>query len=111
MRDVRESIPVMTNAPNGPKAREWGKPQGYQESPTMTSKPQGFGKGAQGYSKPVNFVKGEDGSGRDSHGQAREIAGKTDEELEMERKEQRRHEEELSYKDVRVTFLIICCRC
>jgi RNA-binding protein 25 len=99
MRDVRESMPSMSAAPSGPK-REWGKPQTRQESPTATTKPQGFGKGAQGYSKPVGFVKAEDGgAGRDGHGTGRE--GKTDEELEAERKEQRRQEEELSYKDVR----------
>ncbi|KAF9478212.1 hypothetical protein BDN70DRAFT_880274 [Pholiota conissans] len=99
MRDVRESIPNISAAPSGPK-REWGKPQTRQESPTAPMKPQGFGKGAQGYSKPVGFVKAEDGNaGRDAHGHDRQHAGKSDEEIEEERKEQRRHEEELSYKD------------
>ncbi|KAF8955267.1 hypothetical protein BDZ97DRAFT_1927007 [Flammula alnicola] len=100
MRDVRDNMPSVSGAPSGPKVREWGKPQARQESPTATSKPQGFGKGAQGYSKPVGFVKAEDGNaGRGPLGQEGENSGKTDEELEAERKEQRRQEEELSYKD------------
>lgn len=93
----------MTNgAPNGPKAREWGKPQGNQDSHAGASKPQAFGKGAQGYSKPVSFVKSEDvSSDRDSISHNKQ---KTDEELEAERKEHRRQEEELSYKDVCILF-------
>lgn len=98
MRDVRESIPVLTSIPSGPKAREWGKPQGQTgPSSPVGSKSQGFGKGAQGYNKPVGFVRGED------DGQAMEepqtSKNKTDEELEAERKETRRREEELSFRD------------
>ena len=105
MRDVRESMPSITGAPSGPKLREWGKPQNRQEDPAAP-KAQGFGKGTQGYSKPVGFVKAEDGSaGRDPLGHDhRESTGKTDEELEAERKEMRRQEEELSFKDVRIFF-------
>lgn len=100
MRDVRQSIPSLTGAPSGPKVREWGKPQGSQDSP----KAEGFGKGAQGYNKPVGFVKAEDAkAGRDPLGYDTDKATKTDEELEAERKEQRRLEEELSYKDVSIT--------
>ncbi|KAF5315227.1 hypothetical protein D9619_007258 [Psilocybe cf. subviscida] len=95
MRDVRESIPSLTGTPNGPKQREWGK---SQESISNTAKPQGFGKGPQGYSKPVGFVKAEDG-GAGRNPLAQEAENKTDEQLEAERKEQRRQEEENSYKD------------
>ncbi|KAF8877144.1 hypothetical protein CPB84DRAFT_1795235 [Gymnopilus junonius] len=96
MRDVRQSIPSLTGAPSGPKVREWGKPQGSQDSPRT----EGFGKGAQGYNKPVGFVKADDAkAGRDPLSNDSEKTSKTDEELEAERKEQRRLEEELSYKD------------
>jgi hypothetical protein len=97
MRDVRESIPVLSNVPSGPKAREWGKPQQSGPLSPITSG-RGFGKGAQGYSKPVGFVRAEE----DGHS-AEEGLGpksKTDEELEAERKEARRKEEELSFRDV-----------
>jgi RNA-binding protein 25 len=106
LRDVRDSIP-MTGAPSGPKIREWGKPQQQsaqqqQAHATVSSsqppKQQGFGKGAQGYSKPVGFVKAEDG---DSGGRHMPGKGtKTDEELEAERKESRRRDEEVSFRDV-----------
>ncbi|KAJ3518156.1 hypothetical protein NLJ89_g26 [Agrocybe chaxingu] len=99
MRDVRESIPAIAGTPSGPKAREWGKPQGRQDTASTSSKSQGFGKGAQGYSKPVGFVKAEDANaGKDPLREERQPT-KTDEELEAERKEQRRQEEELSFKD------------
>ncbi|KAF8158439.1 hypothetical protein B0H34DRAFT_656642 [Crassisporium funariophilum] len=95
LRDVRESIPVV-GAPSGPKVREWGKPQNRQSSPPA----KGFGKGAQGYSKPVGFVKAEDShAGRDPLGEERQTRGKTDEELEADRKELRRQDEEISFKD------------
>lgn len=108
LRDVRESIP-MAGAPSGPKVREWGKPQQQpsQQSPGSSQPPaqQGFGKGAQGYSKPVGFVKADDGRGGSYEGGGRQAPGKptkTDEELESERKENRRKEEEVSFRDVRV---------
>lgn len=103
MRDVRESIPSVVGAPSGPKAREWGKPQNRQTSPQVPAK--GFGKGPQGYNKPVGFVKAEDGnSGRDSVSEERQFQPRTDEELEAEKKELRRQDEEISFKDVRVRF-------
>lgn len=103
LRDVRESIPSVTGAPSGPKVREWGKPQ--QSAPsTQSPQAQGFGKGAQGYSKPVGFVKaGDSNVGRDSSEVERPGPGrtmKTDEELEAERKEARKKDEEISFKDV-----------
>ncbi|OBZ71166.1 hypothetical protein A0H81_08483 [Grifola frondosa] len=103
MRDVRESAPAVPGAPSGPKVREWGKPQLQQpDSPQGASKSsQGFGKGAQGYSRPVGFVKAEEGGrtpGSDDRYSAARL-GKTDEELESERKEARRRDEENSYKD------------
>lgn len=97
MRDVRENIPVLSNVPSGPKAREWGKPQQPGQSSPVTPK-QGFGKGAQGYSKPVGFVRAEEDSHLTEEGQG--LKSKTDEELEDERKEARRKEEELSFRDV-----------
>ncbi|EKM79182.1 hypothetical protein AGABI1DRAFT_91794 [Agaricus bisporus var. burnettii JB137-S8] len=96
MRDVRESIPVLSNVPSGPKAREWGKPQQSGQLSPVTPK-QGFGKGAQGYNKPVGFVRAEEDTLSMEEGQGPK--SKTDEELEAERKEARRREEELSFRD------------
>ena len=110
MRDVRESIPSVVGAPSGPKAREWGKPQNRQTSPQDQTK--AFGKGPQGYNKPVGFVKADDGNtGRDSVSEERQLQPKTDEELEAEKKELRRQEEEISFKDVciRFTYLVLLC--
>ncbi|KAF5382422.1 hypothetical protein D9615_002773 [Tricholomella constricta] len=108
LRDVRESIP-MSVAPSGPKVREWGKPQGGQQGQgagtpgsSQPRKEQGYGKGAQGYSKPVGFVKAEDGGAGAYDGGGRPAPGKqtkTDEELEEERKEARRRDEEISFRD------------
>ena len=99
MRDVRESIPSVAGAPSGPKAREWGKPQNRQTSPQIPAK--AFGKGPQGYNKPMGFVRAEDGNaGRDSVSEERQLQPRTDEELEAERKELRRQDEEISFKDV-----------
>jgi RNA-binding protein 25 len=94
----------VTGAPSGPKVREWGKPQ--QSAPsTQAPQAQGFGKGAQGYSKPVGFIKaGDSNVGRDGSEVERPGPGrttKTDEELEAERKEARKKDEEISFKDVR----------
>lgn len=99
MRDVRESIPVLTSIPSGPKAREWGKPQGQTgPSSPASSKNQGFSKGGQGYNKPPGFVRAENDSQVPDDTQAPK--NKTDEDLEAERKEARRREEELSFRDV-----------
>ena len=99
MRDVRESIPVLTSIPSGPKAREWGKPQGQMgPSSPVSSKNQGFSKGGQGYNKPPGFVRAENDSQVPDDTQA--PRNKTDEDLEAERKEARRQEEELSFRDV-----------
>lgn len=99
LRDVRDNLQSVSGAPSGPKFREWGKPQQHspnQNSQSDTPKAQGFGKGAQGYSKPVGFVKGDDAHGKD----VLDERHKTDEELETERKEVRRRDEEVSFKDV-----------
>ncbi|PSS34090.1 hypothetical protein PHLCEN_2v1884 [Hermanssonia centrifuga] len=101
MRDVQAAVPNILSAPSGPKQREWGKPQPTaQGSPPPTNTPQGFGKGAQGYSKPVGFVKAEDRGGASS-GDSRSAAkgGKTDEELEADRRDARRRDEENSFRD------------
>jgi RNA-binding protein 25 len=93
-------------APSGPKVREWGKPQQQQMA---GERDRGYGKGAQGYGKPVGFVKAEDAGGATgSLGDERHLAGKgtkTDEELEAERKETRRKDEEVSFRDVSRSFL------
>lgn len=101
MRDVREALPNVLTAPAGPKPREWGKPQSTPEPPSAS---RGFGKGVQGYSKPVGFVKAEEGSRTPSDRQSSVRPGKTDEELEQERREARRRDEENSYRDVSSHF-------
>ena len=121
MRDVQQAIPaVMASAgppggaggaqgvPSGPKQREWGKPQlTGARSPENAGAGQGFGKGAQGYSKPVGFVKAESGEpGLDGRTPGQKAA-KTDEELEAERKEARRRDEENSFRDVSVEFCLL----
>lgn len=97
---LREQSLSISALPNGPKQREWGKPQaGSKERETSTPPKQtGMGTGAQGYSKPVNFVKSENGKiGEEEHSGT--APPKTDEELEEERKEARRREEDLSFRD------------
>jgi RNA-binding protein 25 len=85
-------------APSGPKMREWGKPQQQGQSPVAEQPRGGFGKGPQGYDKPVNFVKGGDENERRQS--ATPAIAKTDEELEQERKEARKREEDNSFRDV-----------
>jgi RNA-binding protein 25 len=103
MRDVKQGMPVL-GAPSGPKMREWGKPQNQPQASPQSGK--GMGKGPQGYDKPVGFVKAGEtspGSGPDD----RPLSGKptkTDEELEAERKEARRRDEEASFRDVSLLF-------
>ena len=105
MRDVQNAVPQILTAPQGPKQREWGKPQaGGRVSPPPNT-PQGFGRGAQGYSKPPAFVKAEERGStpvEDRSSSAR--PAKTDEELEAERKEARKRDEENSFRDVRLHF-------
>ena len=96
-REKMKELPIATIlAPSGPKQRDWGKPQpqSSSQSPTDT-RPGGFGKGAQGYNKPVGFVRAEDQASPSSQ------TTKTDEELEQERREARRRDEENSFRDVR----------
>ncbi|EAU86195.2 hypothetical protein CC1G_03406 [Coprinopsis cinerea okayama7 len=85
LRDVQASIPTLL--PSGPKSREWGK------SASNTPNAKGMGKGPQGYGQPPGFVKGEAGH------EEKPPVNKTDEELEAERKEARRRDEENSFKD------------
>ncbi|KAJ3521934.1 hypothetical protein NMY22_g12103 [Coprinellus aureogranulatus] len=88
LRDVQASIPTLLPTPNGPKQREWGK------SPSVPPAKHGPQAG-QAYSK-AGFVKGEEAATP----QVRSTpAAKTDEELEAERKEARRRDEENSFKD------------
>lgn len=104
MRDVQAAVPAILGAPSGPKQREWGKPAAPSPSPQSTKPPQGFGKGAQGYSKPVGFVKAEENGGFDEKPMLGRST-KTDEELEAERKEARRRDEENSFRDVSLTIM------
>ncbi|TRM62125.1 hypothetical protein BD626DRAFT_499977 [Schizophyllum amplum] len=95
MRDMKPAAP----APSGPKVREWGKPQNTQASPPLPGNgaQRGFGNGAQGYQKPVPFVKAESETRDD-----RALPGKsnkTDLQLEEERQEARRRDEEASFRD------------
>ena len=90
---------VGATAPAGPNVREWGKPQ-LQSTPD-TGGARGFSQGLQGYGKPVGFARAEEG--RQTPGSDRQTSvhpGKADEELEQERKEVRRRDEEDSYKTV-----------
>lgn len=96
---------AVVGAPSGPKVREWGKPQHQQQQQQMPAeRERGYGRGNQGYGKPVGFVKAEDAGGAiGSLGDERHLAGKgtkTDEELEADRKETRRKDEEISFRDV-----------
>ena len=103
MRDVRDQMPNVLAAPSGPKVREWGKPQAQSQPPESPGGAKGFGKGAQGYSKPVGFVKADEGSRTPTSDRQTSVRpGKTDEELEEDRREARRRDEENSYKDVSV---------
>ncbi|KDQ62138.1 hypothetical protein JAAARDRAFT_450133 [Jaapia argillacea MUCL 33604] len=76
------------SVPSGPKVREWGKPQ----------QGQGIGGGPQGYGRAPGFVKAGDGMGIEE-GRVVGGSGKTDEEMENERKEGRRRDEENSFHD------------
>ena len=86
------------NAPSGPKERVWGK----QQSPAQ----QGFGQGPQGYNKPVSFIQGQGPNQGQSSTTKRSgpaengNAGKTDEQLEQERKDHQRRMEDDSFRDV-----------
>jgi RNA-binding protein 25 len=88
----REKLRQQTTIPStvlaAPKTREWGKPQTDGRGALGTDT-------QQGYSKPVGFVKEGGSTPAPSAGRA-----KTDEELESERKETRRREEENSFRDV-----------
>ncbi|KAF9220249.1 hypothetical protein BS17DRAFT_715147 [Gyrodon lividus] len=101
VREVRESIPnILSTAPSGPKLREWGKPQSQQPSQSTPAKgQQGHGKGPQSFTKPVGFVKAEDGDAAMGALDDRSKGPKTDEELERDRKDARRRDEEVSFKD------------
>ncbi|KAH9060186.1 hypothetical protein EDB87DRAFT_1683924 [Lactarius vividus] len=97
LRDVRAAVPNLSAqaSPSGPKVREWGKAQGSadaREPGALGTDPQ------QGFSKPVGFVK----AGSRERDDERQVPGKnakTDEELEQDRKEARRRDEENSFRD------------
>ncbi len=109
MRDVREQMPNVLAAPSGPKVREWGKPQAQSQPPESPGGTGGFGRGAQGFSKPVGFVKADEGNQTPTADRQMSVRpGKTDEELEQERREARRRDEENSYRDVSPCLLNRC---
>ncbi|KAI9454063.1 hypothetical protein BJY52DRAFT_1286106 [Lactarius psammicola] len=97
LRDVRAAVPNLSAqaSPSGPKVREWGKAQGTADS----REPAALGTDPQqGFSKPVGFVK----AGSRERDDERQVPGKTaktDEELEQDRKEARRRDEENSFRD------------
>lgn len=109
MRDVQAAVPAILGPPSGPKQREWGKPAATSPSQQTTQQPQGFGKGAQGFSKPVGFVPAEQQGGFEDRPSAVKSA-KSDEELEAERKEARRRDEENSFRDVS-DYVAPSCSC
>ncbi|KAJ7096713.1 hypothetical protein B0H15DRAFT_902941 [Mycena belliarum] len=86
---------VMPAVQSGPKMREWGRPKEKEEvvpqAPQVSSREQGMGRGAQGYNKSVEFVREEREPKRQQT--------RTDEELESDRKEDRRRDEEVSFRD------------
>jgi RNA-binding protein 25 len=88
-------VGAMGTVPSGPKERVWGRPAGGRD---QHQQQQGWGRGAQGYSKPVGFVRGEDNESY--NGRKPGENEKTDEELERDRKEARRREEDISFRDV-----------
>ena len=96
----REIPPSSASVAPGPqKRREWGRPN-ESVSPVQ----QGFGRGPQSFNKPVGFVKEERAAGS--------VQGrpqKTDLELEEERKEARRRDEENSFRDVSVAAESLVC--
>ncbi|KAI0322090.1 hypothetical protein OF83DRAFT_1236319 [Amylostereum chailletii] len=89
MRDAKQAHALPTATPSGPKVREWGKPQMEVVVPAGGK---ALGADAQGFAKPVGFVREER-----AEDQARKM--KSDEELELERKEARRRDEESSFRD------------
>ena len=105
MRDNQAVAPNIVPTPQGPKQREWGKPQAGNRTSPPPQTPQGFGRGAQGYSKPPAFIKAEDGGSTPVEDRSSSaMPAKTDEELEAERKEARKKDEENSFRDVSMRF-------
>lgn len=104
VREVRDSIPnLLATTPSGPK-RDWGKPQSQQPSSTPGKGQQAQGKGPQSYSRPVGFVRAEDTGSATGALDERGRGQKTDEEMERDRKDARRRDEEVSFKDVSVSL-------
>ena len=100
LRDVQAAVPTILNMPSGPKQREWGKPAAQSQPSPQTP----TARGAP-YAKAPGFVKAGDDRGStpvvDELSNLASRSAKTDEELEAERKEARRRDEENSFKDVR----------
>jgi hypothetical protein len=88
---------AMGIVPSGPKERVWGRSTssgqgGSQQSPQQVPS-QSWGRGSQNYQRAPNFVQGEDAF------PGEKVVEKTDEELERERKDARRREEDNSFRD------------
>ena len=95
----------MGGVPSGPKERVWGRSQTTpSKQPQQHGPPQrqgSWGNGPQGYQHHAGFVKGENAiDNRDSD--------KTDEELERERRNGRRREEDESFRDVSPNLDVLC---
>jgi hypothetical protein len=102
MRELQQQSTVMPSTPSGPKMREWGRPK--EEPQQGQGQGQGMGKGAQGYGKPVDFVREREQNREPKRAQ---VQTQTDEELEADRKEGRRRDEEVSFRDVRIFSLFL----
>ncbi|KAH0825834.1 hypothetical protein J3R83DRAFT_7807 [Lanmaoa asiatica] len=100
-REVCESIQnLLATAPSGPKLRDWGKPQSQQPSQSTPEKgQQAQGKGLQNYSKPVGFVEAGDTNAATGASDEWSEGPKTDEEMERDRRDARRRDEDVSFKD------------
>ncbi|KAE9403672.1 hypothetical protein BT96DRAFT_990102 [Gymnopus androsaceus JB14] len=97
MRDVQPNFPQV-GAPSGPKAREWGKPSPQQQQHNQQQSPPPTAASSRGKPAMSGFVKAEERSASDD-GRRSSRTTKTDEELEQERKESRKRDEEVSFRD------------
>lgn len=107
-REKAQEIPVpviSSGPPSGPKQREWGKPQQgqYQAAPGQ----QGYGRGPQGYNKPVGFVRAQNDPAMEVDRLSPMKREKTDAELEDDRQDVRRRNEDNSFRDVSLSSLHI----
>ncbi|KAJ7846226.1 hypothetical protein B0H14DRAFT_3454552 [Mycena olivaceomarginata] len=91
MCELQAQIPTLWGAPSRPKMRG--------EGGAVAAQGAGMGKGVQGYNKPVDFVREQEGK------QEPKRQTQTDEELEVELKEECRHDEEELREQTRILTL------